>query len=59
METNEKSAGLRIDRQVYNQAMELKEKAKLRGEPAAYSTMSWFSMLIMKGLDEMKKEVKK
>ena len=58
METKEKSAGLRIDRQVYNQAMELKEKAKERGDPAAYSTMSWFSMLIMKGIDEMKKEVK-
>ena len=58
METKDKSVGLRIDRQVYEQAMLFKDIGRNKGDAAAYSTQSWFSMLIMKGMDELKTENK-
>ncbi|MCL5732321.1 MAG: hypothetical protein M1285_02885 [Candidatus Thermoplasmatota archaeon] len=58
MADKDNAVGLRIDRNVYNMAMKMKETARMNGNPAAYSTQSWFSMLIMKGMDELKTENK-
>ena len=51
----EKSAGVRIERSVYQEAMKAKEVAIRNGDARAYSTQSWFSMLIKEGLESMKK----
>ena len=56
METKDKSVGLRIDRQVYEQAMLFKEIGRSKGDAAAYSTQAWFSKLIMKGIEKMQEE---
>jgi hypothetical protein len=45
------SVGLRLDRDTYNRAMQAKEKAHRKGVPAAYSTQSWFSYLVAKGIE--------
>ena len=52
METRDKSVGLRLDRTGYEKSMKLKKQAKDKGDPVAYSTQSWFSMLVMMGIDE-------
>lgn len=56
MADKDNAVGLRIDRNVYNMAMKMKETARMNGNPAAYSTQSWFSMLIMKGIEKMQEE---
>jgi len=56
METKDKSVGLRIDRQVYEQAMLFKDIGRNKGDAAAYSTQAWFSKLIMKGIEKMQEE---
>ena len=45
------SVGLRLDRDTYNRAMQAKEKAHRKGVPAAYSTQSWFSYLVARGIE--------
>ena len=56
METKDKSVGLRIDRQVYEQAMLFKEIGRSKGDAATYSPQSWFSKLVMKGIEKMQEE---
>ena len=56
MESKDKSVGLRLDRQVYEYAMELKALSRNNGDAAAYSTQAWFSKLIMKGIEKMQEE---
>ena len=56
METKDKSVGLRLDRQVYEQAMAFKEIGRNKGDGSAYSTQAWFSKLIMKGIEKMQEE---
>ena len=56
METKDKSVGLRIDRQVYEQVMAFKEIGRSKGDADAYSTQAWFSKLIMKGIEKMQEE---
>lgn len=47
---------MRIDRQVYEQAMLFREIARSKGDAAAYSPQSWFSKLVMKGIEKMQEE---
>ena len=51
MNTEEKSVGIRLERNIYDRAMKEKQEALEKGEqPAAYSTQSWFSMLVNLGM---------
>lgn len=56
METKDKSVGIRLDRSVYDEAMKQKEIAKKRKNSAAYSTQSWFSMLVVYGMEKIQEE---
>ena len=56
METKDKAVGMRIDRQVYEQAMLFREVARSKGDAATYSPQSWFSKLVMKGIEKMQEE---
>ena len=55
---SEKSAGIRVERSVYDKAMKMKQDALENDDARAYSTQSWFSMLITKGMAAMIEEVK-
>lgn len=52
------SAGVRIERSIFEWAMVQKKRALDLGEPSSYSTQSWFSMLVERGLREWMKENK-
>ena len=56
MKSNEKSAGIRVERSVYDKAMKMKQEALKNDDARAYSTQSWFSMLITKGMAAMVEE---
>ena len=55
---SEKSAGIRVERSVYDKAMKMKQNALKNDDARAYSTQSCFSMLITKGMAAMIEEVK-
>jgi hypothetical protein len=55
---SEKSAGIRVERSVYDKAMKMKQDALKNDDARAYSTQSWFSMLITKGMAAMVEEIK-
>ena len=55
---SERSAGIRVERSVYDKAMKMKQEALKNDDARAYSTQSWFSMLITKGMATMIDEVK-
>jgi len=48
--------GIRVEYEIYKKAMDEKERALQKGNSAAYSTQSWFSMLIDTGLKVIKNE---
>jgi hypothetical protein len=50
METKDKPAGSRINREVHTRAMKAREIAMKKGDPSAYSKDGWLSMLIDEGL---------
>ena len=59
MRTEEKSAAARIQRDIFNKAMEMKEAEMKKNNPAAYSSIGWLSYLIDLGMSKLKEEVRK
>ena len=59
MKTEEKASTIRINRKVYERGLEIKNMAMERGLPEAYSTISWFSVLIDRQLDVLEENINK
>jgi len=51
MAKNEKPAGMRIERSVFERAEATRKTELKKGNPAALSPQGWFSYLVRKGLD--------
>ena len=59
MRTEDKAAGARIQRDIYNKAMDMRFEEMKKNNPATYSTISWLSYLIDLGMSKLKEEVRK
>ena len=59
MRTEDKAAGARIQRDIYNKAMDMRFEEMKKNNPAAYSSIGWLSYLIDLGMSKLKEEVRK
>ena len=59
MRTEDKAAGARIQRDIYNKAMDMRLEEMKKNNPAAYSSIGWLSYLIDLGMSKLKEEVRK
>ena len=59
MRTEDKAAGARIQRDIYNRAMDMRLEEMKKNNPAAYSSIGWLSYLIDLGMSKLKEEVRK